>query len=129
MLVTWMVKDKIHIANSMPEVIISCCQNMTELMFFSLEDMFDKDVLILKVKVFWQEVKQNVVTFIILPLSLFLSLSLIFTCNTCTWTRIKVISLLPATNRHPDNLSYLKNNTCSARMMYENIIISVLLIK
>lgn len=70
MLVTWMVKDKIHIANSMPEVIISCCQNMTELMFFSLEDMFDKDVLILKVKVFWQEVKQNVVTFIILPLSL-----------------------------------------------------------
>lgn len=43
---------------------------MTKLMFFSLEDMFDKDVLILKVKVFWQEVKQNVVTFIILPLSL-----------------------------------------------------------
>lgn len=43
---------------------------MTELMFFSLEDMFDKDVLILKVKVFWQEVKQNVVTFIILRLSL-----------------------------------------------------------
>lgn len=38
---------------------------MTELMFFSLEDMFDKDVLILKVKVFW-----HVVTFIILRLSL-----------------------------------------------------------
>lgn len=42
-----MVKGKIHIANSMPEVILLlCCQNMTGLMFFSLEDTFDKDVLI-----------------------------------------------------------------------------------
>lgn len=70
MLVTWMVRDKIHIANSMPEVIISMLSKHDWINVFSLEDMFDKDVLILKVKVFRQEVKQNVVTFIILPLSL-----------------------------------------------------------
>lgn len=42
-----MVKDKIHIANSKPEVIITMMSKHDWInCFFSLEDMFDKDVLI-----------------------------------------------------------------------------------
>lgn len=128
MLVTWMVKDKIHIANSMPEVIISMLSKHDWINVFFFRRYVWLGCFDFKNKGFLTGSKTKC-RHLHNPPSLFLSLSLIFTCNTCTWTRIKVISLLPATNRHPDNLSYLKNNTCSARMMYENIIISVLLIK